>query len=380
VVIDEDGKRLYSRRILNDEAELTRMITDVTALGEVKSWAVDLNAGGAALLITLLLNAGRPLLYIPGRVVHRAAGMYRGEGKTDARDAAVIADQARVRRDLRPMMQRDAIARDLHVLTARRADVGADHTREVNRLRAQLVEYFPALERALDLTESKSALILLAGFATPPALREISSQDLAAWLKERGVRVTARLVAKAEAAAAAQPTTVDGELVAARMVGRIVASVQALRRELAELDAEIERRLQAHQHAAVLLSLPGMGVVLASEFLAATGGDVTVFETADRLAAVSGLAPAPRDSGRISGNLRRPQRYSRRLLRVAYLSAQVSIRYSPESRAYYQRKRAEGKRHTQAVLALARRRVNVLWAMLRDGRCFAPAPTLAAAA
>jgi transposase len=111
VVIGEDGKRLYSRRILNDEAELTQMLSDVTALGEVEAWAVDLNAGGAALLITLLLKAGQPLLYIPGRVVHRAAGMYRGEGKTDARDAAVIADQARVRRDLRPMMQRDAVAR-----------------------------------------------------------------------------------------------------------------------------------------------------------------------------------------------------------------------------------------------------------------------------
>ena len=122
-----------------------------------------------------------------------------------------------------------------------------------------------------------------------------------------------------------------------------------------------------------------MGPVLAAEFLAATGGDVTVFETADRFAAVSGLAPAPRDSGRVTGNLRRPQRYSRRLLRVAYLSAQVSIRYCPESRAYYDRKRAEGKRHTQAVLALARRRSNVLWAMLRDNRRFTPAPTAAAA-
>jgi transposase len=70
--------------------------------------------------------------------------MYRGEGKTDARDAAIIADQARVRRDLRPMARRDAVARDLQVLTTRRADVGADHTREVNRLREQLAEYFPA--------------------------------------------------------------------------------------------------------------------------------------------------------------------------------------------------------------------------------------------
>jgi transposase len=374
VVIDTDGKRLFSRRVLNDEAVLAQMIADVVALGEVKTWAIDLNAGGAALAITLLINAGQPLIYIPGRVVNRAAGMYRGEGKTDARDAAIIADQARVRRDLRPMAQRDAVARDLQILTTRRADVGADHTREVNRLREQLAEYFPALERALDVGESQGALTLLSGFATPDALQEISHGDLVAWLKAHDVRVPTKLAARAKAAADAQQTRVHGEAFAARVVRRIVASLQALRCELAELDAEIERRFQAHPHAPVLLSLPGMGVVLAAEFLAATGGDVAVFETADRLAAVSGLAPAPRDSGRVSGNLRRPQRYSRRLLRIAYLSAQISVRYCPESRAYYDRKRAEGKRHTQAVLALARRRINVLWAMLRDGRCFAPAP------
>jgi hypothetical protein len=47
-----------------------------------------------------------------------------------------------------------------------------------------------------------------------------------------------------------------------------------------------------------------------------------------------------------------------------------SIRWSDESRRFYARKRAEGKRHTHAVLALARRRVNVLWAMLRDQRLY----------
>ena len=56
--------------------------------------------------------------------------------------------------------------------------------------------------------------------------------------------------------------------------------------------------------------------------------------------------------------------------RVFYQSAFASLRASPESRAFYDRKRREGKRHTQALIALARMRVNVLWAMLRDGTTF----------
>ncbi|MFG2582371.1 IS110 family transposase, partial [Streptomyces solisilvae] len=73
---------------------------------------------------------------------------------------------------------------------------------------------------------------------------------------------------------------------------------------------------------------------------------------------------------KISGNLRRPRRYSRRLLRMFYLSAQVAAYSCPESKAFYQRKRSEGKSHKQAVLALARRRLNVLWALIRDHRTF----------
>lgn len=57
------------------------------------------------------------------------------------------------------------------------------------------------------------------------------------------------------------------------------------------------------------------------------------------------------------------------LKRVFYQAAFASLR-TPESRAFYDRKRREGKRHRQAVIALARRRVNVLWAMLRDGTSF----------
>lgn len=129
----------------------------------------------------------------------------------------------------------------------------------------------------------------------------------------------------------------------------------------------------------MILSLPGMGPKLGAEFIAATGGDMDAFGTADRLAGFAGLAPAPRDSGRIHGNLRRPRRFNRALLRVFYLSSMVSIRSSPASRIFYDRKRVEGKTHKQAVIALARRRINVLWALIRDGRCYQAQPVTAAA-
>ncbi|MGV0785281.1 transposase, partial [Mycolicibacterium sp. XJ775] len=85
-----------------------------------------------------------------------------------------------------------------------------------------------------------------------------------------------------------------------------------------------------------------------------------------------GLAPVSRDSGTRTGNLRTPKRYSRRLRRVMYMSALTAIRCDPHSKAYYQRKRDQGKRPIPATICLARRRANVLYALIRDNRTWQP--------
>ncbi|MFR9774037.1 IS110 family transposase [Nocardia sp. SC052] len=376
VVIDTDGKRRLSRRIGNDETELTGLINQVVTLadGGELIWAIDLNHGGAALLITLLLAREQQLLYIPGRVVHHAAAGYRGSGKSDAKDAAIIADQARMRRDLQPLRAGDEIAVELRILTAHRTDLSCDRTRAINRLRATLVEYFPALERAFDYSKSKAALILLTDHNTPDGLRALDPATLTTWLRDRKARNASAVAATALAAAGAQHTLVPGQQIAAAMVARLAKEVMRLDDEIGDTEALIEQRFRRHRHAPIIVSMPGFGILLGAEFLAATGGDMTVFGTADRLAGVAGLAPVPRDSGQISGNLKRPRRYDRRLLRACYLAALVAARHDPASHSYYSRKKAEGKRHIQAVLALARRRLNVLWAMLREHKTYQAAP------
>ncbi|MGW2588587.1 IS110 family transposase, partial [Streptomyces virginiae] len=307
-VIDEDGAKVISRRVANNEAELLQLLGDVMdfAEGSPVTWAVDLNAGGAALWIALLVNHGQKLLYIPGRSVHHASGSYRGDGKTDAKDAYVIADQARMRRDLQTLQEPSEIAVDLKILTARRLDLSADRTRAINRLRAQMLGYFPALERAFDYSTSKAALVLLTGYQAPAALRRIGRARLTAWLKNRKVYTPAKVadlaVAAAEAAEA-QLTTIPGEKTAAKMVNTLAREVMALDEEIAQISALIEERFREHPSAEVITSMPGIGNTLGAEFIAATGGDMTAFGSADRLAGVAGLAPVPRDSGKVSGNL-----------------------------------------------------------------------------
>ncbi|MET9932656.1 MULTISPECIES: IS110 family transposase [unclassified Streptomyces] len=379
VVIDADGKRLLSRRVMNNETELLQLIADVLEISGDVPWAVDINTGIAALATGLLLNHGQPVAYLTGRAIHHASATYRGEGKTDARDAFIIADQARIRRDVSTLRPGDDVALDLRLLTARRLDVVHDRTRQINRLRAQLLEFFPALERALDLTK-KGPVLLLTAYQTPAAIRRMGVRRLETWLRNRKVQRAGTLAARALETAQAQMTALRGEELGAELVSRLARAVVAHNDEVAELDARIEARFCQHRDAEVILALPGMGPITGAEFIAATGGDLTAFSGPDRLAGFAGLAPVPWDSGKVSGNPRRPRRYHRDLQRALYLSAQVSVFFCPVSKAYYDRKRKEGKGHKQAVLALARRRVNVLWAMIRDHTPFQTVPALATAA
>lgn len=372
VVIDQDGRRLMSRRVANDEVEIRQAIGDALAIAEQVTWAIDLADGPAALAITLLLQEGQRVFFLPGIAVNRAAAAYRGEGKTDAKDAAIIADQARMRRDLRELKLGDEAIAELRMLTAHRADIAADRIRAINRLRIQLLGSFPALERVLDLT-NRGPLVLISGFQTPDDLAAIDLPDLERWLRARKVRYARKLATAALSAAAAQRVRLPGQAVAADLIARLAATILRLNDELAEIDKMISARFRTHRYARILTSIDGVGELLGAEFLAATGS-LDGFPSADHLAGFAGLAPAPRDSGRRTGNLHRPKRYNRQLQRVFYTSALLSIQRSASSKAFYDRKRAEGKRHSQAVLALARRRVNVIWAMLRDERPYQQRP------
>ncbi|GAA3754387.1 transposase [Salinactinospora qingdaonensis] len=112
--------------------------------------------------------------------------------------------------------------------------------------------------------------------------------------------------------------------------------------------------------------MPGIGARTGAGILIEVG-DGSAFATAGHLASYAGLAPppAPREprSGERPGN--------KQLKRAFFLAAFASLAHPP-SRSYYDRKIAQGKRHGQALLCLARRRCDVLFAMLRDGTFYHP--------
>lgn len=230
----------------------------------------------------------------------------------------------------------------------------------------------PRAGTGLRLQPIQAALFLLTKHRTPDGTRRAGQARIHTRLRKQGARSSAAVAEAAAEAAKSQHTIVPAPHMGEGIVAALAREILTLNQELAKLDALLSEKVTEHRYTEVLLSMPGFGPVLAVEFLGATGGELTVFQTADRFAGVAGLAPAPKDSGRISGNHHRPRRYDRRLLRVFYLSGLSALKSCPASRGYYDRKRGEGKAHVQAMLSLARRRLNVLWAMLRDGTTYNP--------
>jgi transposase len=256
-VLDASGRELLSRRVENDEADIARLIQDeALLLAEEIVWAVDQPGGSVALLLALLWERNQRVLYVPGLTVDRARDAYRGESKTDARDAHVIADQARMRPDLGELEPGEEEIAELQLLLARRRDLITDQSRTITRLREALLSLFPALERALDLN-SKGPLTLLTHYQTPAQLRRAGHKRIATYLRNRSVKGSNKVAHKALSAAKAQSVTLPAQDLAASIVAELAKDVLGLKERIESIDEEIGQRFFARPEARVLISLPG---------------------------------------------------------------------------------------------------------------------------
>ena len=167
---------------------------------------------------------------------------------------------------------------------------------------------------------------------------------------------------------------VAGTDAAAVVLPHLARQLIALHAQRADVAAQVETLVQAHPHVpGPDHPCPGSGVPAAAVFLAETLGKT--FDTGAHLASYAGLAPVTRRSGSSIRGEHVSHGGNKRLKRAMFLSAFASLRSDPVSQAYYQRKRQQGKRHNQAVLALAHRRILTLHAMIRDGALYDPQPS-----
>jgi transposase len=174
-----------------------------------------------------------------------------------------------------------------------------------------------------------------------------------------------------------QTVTVIGTEAVELVIPRVAAQIKELKHQRAIVAEEVEKLLDDFPLSQVLMSMPGVGIKTAAMILL-TIGDAGTFTSPGHLAAYAGIAPVTRRSGTsIRGEF--PARSGNKQLKNAlFRSAWIASCHHPASKAYYQKKRAQGKKHNAAVICLARRRCDVIYSMLRHGTFYQEKPALAA--
>ncbi|WGS54885.1 IS110 family transposase (plasmid) [Paraburkholderia sp. D15] len=370
VALDRTGKRLYNKALPNDEAKLRALITELKTHGQLL-FVVDQPATVGALPLAVARDEGVLVAYLPGLAMRRIAELDAGEAKADARDAAIIAEAARsMPHALRSLRLVDEPLAELTMLCGFDDDLAAQITQTSNRIRGLLTQIHPALERVLGpRLDHPAVLDLLERYPSPAELASASEKTLANRLTKLAPRMGKSLAAEIVQALREQAVIVPGTQAATIVMPRLAQQLASLRKQRDEVASEVERLVQAHPLWPVLTSMPGVGVRTAARFLTEVAHKA--FASAAHLAAYAGLAPVTRRSGSSIRGEHPSRRGNKVLKRALFLSAFAALR-DPISRDYYSRKVQQGKRHNQALIALARRRCDVLFAMLRDGTLYQP--------
>jgi transposase len=376
VALDQHGRVLLDRALPQDEGKLRALIVELRRHGSVL-FVVDQPATIGALPLAVARDEGVRVGYLPGLAMRRIAEIHAGEAKTDARDAAVIAYAARtLPHALRPLRQDDEATATLAMLAGFDEDLAAQVNQLSNRIRGLLVQIHPALERVLGpRLQHPAALDLLQRYPSPQALRSAGRARLANRLRRRAPRLGDRLAEDIVAALAEQTVVVTGTDAAALVLPQLAEQLSLVLGQRDRVAEQLQELVDNHAVCSKLLTMPGVGFRTAARIVVETSG--RHFATPGHLAAFAGLAPVTHRSGTSIRGERAPRRGNRRLKRALYLSAFAALK-DPTSRAYYDRKRAERKTHQAALLALARRRSDVLFAMLRDDVEYDPGHALAA--
>ncbi len=244
-------------------------------------------------------------------------------------------------------------------------DLAGEATRISNRIRGLLTGIHPALERVLGPRITHPAVLeILSRCGGPVGIRQAGKRRLTALATKHAPRMGARLAEEVLVALDAQTVTVPGSNAAEIVLPKLAGSLKEVLQQRKSIAEDVESMLEGHPLSQVLMSMPGVGIRTAARILLEVR-DGSAFASAAHLAAYADIAPVTHRSGSSIRGEHPARSGNRKLKRALFLSAFASL-HDPTSRAYYNRKRAEGKKHNAALICLARRRCDVLYAMLKN--------------
>ena len=319
-------------------------------------WVAALVAAGYTVFAVNPLQASRY------RERHGVSG-----AKSDTGDAHMLTDMVRTdSHQLRVVAGDTPEAEAVKVVARTHKTLIWERTRQVQRLRHQLREYFPAALAAFEDLDAPDALELLGKAPDPVRAARLTRAQVSAALKRarrRGIpdKATAILAALRGPQLGQPPAVTAAYAVAARS---LIAVITTLNEQVKTLQGQVEADFGRHPDAEVYLSQPGLGPVLGARVLGEFGDDPDRYATGKARKNYAATSPITRASGKkkvVAARFIRNDRLTDALM----AQAMSALNASPGARALYDAERARGAEHNPALRKLANRLVGILHGCLK---------------
>lgn len=297
-------------------------------------------------------------------------GLYIRQTKNDIKDSAIIADVIRIGRYCETTVSDDNMLA-LRDLTRQRFYL-VDMISDLKRKSLTLIDrIFPEYPKLFSDTFGSTSLELLANCNTPEDIIAIDTDKLVEMLSTASKGRFKR--EKAEKIKAAAQNSFGALLCTdstSFMLKQFVEQIKFLENQLDELNEMISERLAEFN--SPITSITGIGDVLGASILSEIG-DISRFESADKLAAFAGIDPTVSQSGNFLGTKNKmSKRGSPYLRRAIWLAATAAILHDPAIKAFYDRKNAQGKHHYVCVGYICRKLINIIFSVLKSGQPYQP--------
>jgi transposase len=377
-VLAPGGERLAERTVEHSGPGLAAVADYLVGLAaEPGQVAVGLEVPRGAVVDTLL-ERGCHVYGLNPKQLDRFRDRHSVAGaKDDRRDAFVLADALRTDRPaFRRLAQDDPLVVQLRELSRLHEELGQEHTRLANRLRDQLLRYFPQVLPLCPAADEPWLWTLLTEAATPAAAQALTVSALRRVLSAHRIRrvsVEALHTAVQVPALRVAPGTVEAASDHVTLLLPRLRVVHEQRTRCAHrLDALLDTLAAAgdqpeHRDVKILRSLPGLGSIIAATMLA-EGARPLAARDYQSLRAHTGVAPVTRQSGKQRLVLMR-RACNPRLRNALYHWAFASLRLDAHCRAHYDRLR-QHHGHARALRGVADRLLRLLITLLTTGTLY----------
>ena len=241
-------------------------------------------------------------------------------------------------------------------------DAASDFKRKIITL---IDRIFPEYETLFDSMFCKSSIAVLKRYPTPQKLANAQIGKLTEVLRTNsGGHFGEWKARELKAAARASFGIEDYADTYSKLILTFLDQQQSLQAKADELEKDIGCLLK--EFSTPLTSISGIGTLHAASILSEIG-DISRFSSADKLASYIGINPMIKQSGNYTvPNSHMSKHGSPYLRRAVWMAAQTAVVYDPMFRAFFERKRSQGKNYMTAMGHVAKKMTTVIYAVMRD--------------